>query len=475
MRKIVVVLGIFAFNIGLFTLTSVYAQDAQPGAPGIGVSLYPSFGNGGYDVRHYTVDLTVDPSENLITAGIVTLEATATQALSSFNLDLIGFENINVSVNDSYAETTRDGQELTIVPAEILSRGDLFTVVVRYSGEPTLTTSVALPVFAGWVFYGDGIFVVSEPDGAATFFPVNDHPLDKATYTLRVTVPEPFDVAMNGVVTEIIDNGDTTTTVSEVNQPMASYLLTINIADFDLMEATAINNVPIRNYLASELPTLVSDSLADQAAMLAYFETLFGDYPFDVYGSVVLNTELGGALETQTLSIFGADAFEEGDPFNNEAIVAHELSHQWFGNSVSVNDWSDIWLNEGWATYAEELWLAYDNGDDDLLDQQMRDYYQFAQDAQLIPPGVPEADDLFNASVYVRGALTLHALRERIGDDAFFEIAREWAGRYAYGNADTDDFIALANEITGDDLAAFFDGWLYQEALPSIPEMGLGE
>jgi aminopeptidase N len=425
-------------------------------------------------VQHYTVELTVDPVQNQITEGVVTIEATATQNLSAFNLDLISFDDVFASVDGSYAEIVRDGQELTITPAESIDEGESFLVIVRYSGQPEATTSVALPVLTGWVFYGDGIFVLSEPDGTANFMPVNDHPLDKATYTLRVTVPKPYQVAMNGVVTGIIDNGDSTTTVTEVNQPMASYLLTINIGDFEVQDAgTGESGVPIRDYLAVGLPDTVSAALVDQESMMQYFQSLFGDYPFDVYGSVVVNTETGSALEGQTLSIYGVDMFYDEDEFNNEGIVAHELAHQWFGNSVSVADWSDIWLNEGWGTYAEELWIAYANGGDVLLDTRMRDYYQFAVDIRMSPPGAPAADDLFNVSVYVRGALTLHALRVRVGDDAFFEIARAWVEEYAYSNATTADFIALANEISGDDLGAFFDAWLYQDDVPPIPEMGL--
>ena len=471
MRKLAVIV---LAMMGLFTLNAVFAQEA--GDSGVGDSLYPEFGNGGYDVQHYTVDLTVSPEENLITNGVVTIEAIATQDLSAFNLDFTGFEDVNASVNDSYAEVERDGQEMTITPGEPIAEGDEFTVVVRYTGEPESALSVAIPVFTGWVYYGDGIYVVSEPDGAAAFYPVNDHPLDKATYSLRVTVPKPYSVAMNGIVTEIIDNGDTTTTVSDVNQPMASYLLTINIADFELVdEGTGASGVPIRNYFDAGLPDIVRAAFEDQEAMMVYFESLFGDYPFDIYGGVVVNSEVGGALETQTLSIYGADMFYEDDLFNNEAVVAHELSHQWFGDSVSVADWSDIWLNEGWATYAEELWIAHDNGGDSVLDERMREYYQFAIDVELEPPGNPPANDLFNGSVYYRGGLLLHALRVRVGDDVFFEIAREWVSRYAYGNAGTDEFIALASEISGDDLTAFFDAWLYQDEIPPIPEMGLGE
>jgi len=461
----------------IFALTltfPAFAQDPQPGSPGVGDSLYPGFGNGGYDVQHYTLDLIVDPASSFI-VGETTIEATATQDLSAFNLDLIGLEVGAITVDGEPAEFSREGQELTITPAAPIRSGAEFVTVISYTGVPENIYSVAIPVLTGWVFYGDGIFVLSEPDGAANFYPVNDHPLDKATYTLRVTVPKPYSVAMNGIVTEITDNGDTTTTVSEVNHPMASYLTTINIAQFELVEDGEVDGVPIRNYFDVGLSDAGRANFARQAEMMVYFESLFGDYPFDVYGSVVLNTETGTALETQTLSIFGIDMIDENDPLAGESTVAHEIVHQWFGNSVTLADWRDIWLHEAWGTYGEGLWIEYNDGRA-ALDSWIHETYAYISEQVefLSPPGSPPADDLFNTSVYYWGALALHALRVRVGGETFFQIAREWHARYQYGNAGTAEFIDVVNDITGQDYTAFFESWLYSGDLPAIPEMALG-
>ena len=462
MRKL-----IFAAFVLLVVPALAFAQSGTPGDPGVGDSYYPEFGNGGYDVTHYTLDLSADVETNTI-ESVVTIEATATQDLSTFNLDLVGLEVESVTVNDQEADHKRDGQELTVTPADVLLEGDSFTVVIAYSGEPEEMTSVALPVLTGWIWYGDGIMVISEPDGTASFVPVNDHPLDKATWTLRVTVPKPYEVAMNGVVTEIIDNGDTTTTVSEVNQPMASYLLTINIGEFDLVEETGTNGVPIRNYFDVTLPDELREPFDLQDEMIGCYENLFGEYPFDVYGAVVINTETGTALENQTLSLFGADMLDPAYGDYAELVIAHELLHQWFGDSMSVGDWSDIWLNEGWATYGEGLWIECNEGADALEDWAIESY-DYAEYAEMLPPGDVPADDLFNESVYVRGGLTLHALRLTIGDDAFFTVGREWLERYRDSTATTDDFIALVEEISGEDLSDFFDAWLYEDQIPELP------
>ncbi len=460
MRKI-------SFVLLLLLALPVLAQDGTPGDPGLGDSYYPEFGNGGYDVTHYTLDLTADVESNTI-QSVVTIDATATQDLSSFNLDLVGLEVESITVNDQDADYKRSGQELTITPAEALPEGEPFTVEIAYGGEPESMTSVALPVLTGWIWYGDGIMVISEPDGTASFVPVNDHPLDKATWTLRVTVPEPYEVAMNGVVTEIVDNGSTTTTISEVTSPMASYLLTINIGDFDLVEEAGTNGVPIRNYFDATLPDDYREPFELQDEMIGCYEGLFGEYPFDVYGAVVINTETGTALENQTLSLFGADMLDPSYGDYAEMVIAHELLHQWFGDSVAVADWSDIWLNEGWATYGEGLWIECSRGRNALEDWAAENY-DYADYAEMSPPGNVPADDLFNESVYVRGGLTLHALRLTIGDDDFFALAREWYARFRDSNASTADFIALAEEISGQDLADFFDAWLYDEPLPELP------
>ncbi|MBI5297823.1 MAG: M1 family peptidase [Chloroflexi bacterium] len=457
--------------------TQVPATPTPPGrigAPGLGDSLYPNFGNGGYDVQHYTLDLNVRHVSTGDLHGVVTIEARAMQNLDTFNLDFIGFEIAGITVNGNAAAFTRNGQELTITPSQALEAGENFTTVVTYVGRPQALRSAALPVMTGWVI-GDGeSYVMSEPDGAATFFPANDHPLDKATYTLRVTVPNPFEVAANGVLTEASNNGTNTLHVFEVNQPMASYLVTINIADFDVETLEGPNGVQIRNYYAVGLPPEISQAFAQQDEMLAFFSDIFGPYPFDVYGSVVMNTQIGTALEAQTLSIYGSDMIQLDDLSYTETVVAHEMSHQWFGDSVSVADWRDIWLNEGFATYAEGLWLEHNEGRA-ALDEWVREEYTFVVDLQsyFSPPGEPPASDLFNAGVYDWGALTLHALRLEVGEEAFFQILKTYFERFKNGNATTDDFIAVAGQVSGRDLGAFFDGWLYSGDIPPIPTMGL--
>ena len=442
----------------------------SPGAAGIGDSFYPGFGNGGYDVQSYDLNLNISDVATSALTGVATIAANATQDLSSFNLDFIGFAIEGITVNGKPATYSRDGQELTITPSEPIYNSDPFTVEVKYNGSPTQITSVALPVLTGWVSYGDGSFVLSEPDGAANYYPVNDHPLDKATYKFTVTVPDPYQVAANGMLKEAIDDGTQTTYTFETRDPLASYLSTVNISNFDSQTGVA-NGIPIRNYFGVGIAADLLKPFDRQPEMLSFFNSIFGDYPFDVYGAVVMNTETGSALETQTLSIFGLDQLGRAD---SEEIVAHELSHQWFGDSVSLADWRDIWLNESFATYSQGLWVEHSQGHE-ALNQWVTDEYNSVAGNfdQLVPPGKPMPDDLFNSGVYDWGALGLHALRLQIGDDAFFQTLKTYFDRNKGGNVTPDDFINAAETVSGQELNPFFDRWFYSDTLPEIPELGL--
>jgi aminopeptidase N len=208
--------------------------------------------------------------------------------------------------------------------------------------------------------------------------------------------------------------------------------------------------------------------------MLVYFSDVFGPYPFEVYGALVIDARFGAALETQTLSIFSIAMLDPNQLRGSEEVVAHELAHQWFGDSVSVGDWRDIWLNESFATYAQALWLEHMQGRG-ALDERIRQMYSFVRRERnsMHPPGEPPADALFNAGVYSWGALCLHALRLEVGEEAFFEILKTYFERFKNGNARTDDFIAVAEEVSGKELSAFFDSWLYSEDVAPIPELGL--
>ncbi|HET6953305.1 MAG TPA: M1 family metallopeptidase [Acidimicrobiales bacterium] len=432
---------------------------AAASTTGLGDPYYPGAGNGGYQVDRYVLDLRWDPVARQL-ANVTTIEAEATEDLDSLSFDLVGMEPTQVTVDGAAAGFAREGdRELIVTPSEPLAGGDPFVAVVTASGGPT-DIDGPFPVRPGWFGEDGEIYTVFEPDGAATLFPVNDHPSDKATYEFRVTVPQDLEVAANGRLVETIPGDGVATWVYVASDPMASYLVQLAVGDLVFQESEGPGGLPIRHAIDADVAESIGGrgSAIDRSAeMIDVFDDLFGPYPFESYGVLVVDEALGFALETQTLPIFGIDAA------TSDEIVAHELAHQWFGDQVSPATWSDVWLNEGFATYAQWLWSDSQGRDIDAM---------AASTAELggldTPPIDPGPDDLFNATVYERGALTLHVLRDQIGDDAFFTLLRTWLERFGGGSASTADFEALAEEVSGAELTPMFDAWLREPQMPSL-------
>ncbi|MCY4020208.1 MAG: M1 family metallopeptidase [Chloroflexi bacterium] len=458
---------ITAFNLHLLRVLSlallmfassatVFAQ--QPGAPGLGDRLYPRLGNGGYDVQHYSINLVFTPESNYIAATAI-LEAVALLDLASFNLDLYELTVDSVQVNDMRATFRREEEELVIRPVQTIPAGAAFQVAITYAGVPQPIADPAVPwIKLGWQEWADGYFAaVSQPSGSMNWFPCNNHPLDKASYSFRITVPQGLTAVANGVLRETITNDDGTRSfVWEMEQPMASYLALVAIGDFVAARDDS-GSVPIRNFFpagASDKSMAGYDVTGD---MMAWLSDLLGPYPFAEYG-VVAVPGYPTALESQSLSIFGASGAAE-------SVVLHELLHQWFGNSVTLADWRDIWLHEGFATYFIALWRGKRHGADaySTFIDALR-----ASGMALKAPGNPERTELFGWSVYARGALVLHALRGEVGDETFFEILRTFYRENAYGNVATADFIAVAEGLSDSELDELFAAWLYGERLPDL-------
>jgi aminopeptidase N len=448
--------------------TSSTAQGTLTAVPdGIGDSYYPELGNTGYDVEHYLLDLVFDP-DSLTLTGLASITAAATSDLDTFNLDFIGFEIQELTVDGAPADFARSAEELTIRPQTPIPNGEDFDVAVLYSGTPGPLESAAISFGVGWNTSPSGQhYVVAEPDAARSWFPANDHPRDKATFTFRVTVPDPLVAAANGTLVERETDLGQATWVWEMPDPMAPYLATVVIGPYEIVEDTAstqLSGIRVRNVLPADLVAEPPPDLALQGEMIVFFEELFGPYPFDTYGIAVVD-DFPAALENQTLSVFGRALLFD-------LVLVHELAHQWFGDHVSPAQWEDIWLNEGFASYAEWLWIERQEGPAFLsvaIGDERQRFAEGFDTSGLRPPGEPPPDDLFSASVYRIGAMTLHALRLEIGNDAFFETLRTYVARFGGGTATTEDFIAVAEEVSGVDLDELFDAWLHGDTIPEFP------
>ncbi|MFC0861983.1 M1 family metallopeptidase [Sphaerimonospora cavernae] len=430
------------------------------GAPGIGDPAFPGDGNGGYDVRHYRLRLSYDPATKRL-AGSATIRARAVQDLTSFNLDLRGLTVSRVAVDGATAGFGRQDDELTIRPAYRISKGDRFEVTVDYSGLPEpIRDYVNLGTY-GFVATADGSFVTSEPNGAKTWFPSNDHPADKATYDFEITVPAGLTAIANGELDGEPKTVDGKTTfVWREKHPMASYLATMTTGKFEIRTGKSEKGLPVYAAVAPAFHGSLDNLYTETAKITDYWSTVFGPYPFSSTGGVIDDYSSGYALENQTKPIYGGFSPESG-------IIAHELAHQWFGDSVSITRWKDLWLNEGFATYAEWLWAEHRG--EATAEALFKRYYANAADPMwTYPPGDARATDLFNNSVYVRGAMTLHALRKAIGDAVFFPLLKKWTTEHRYGNVTTEQFVALAEQMSGKKLTALFDAWLFQPRRPAV-------
>jgi hypothetical protein len=646
----------------------------RPGAPGIGDPYFPLAGNGGYDVRHYGLDVRYTPdNDRLVAVAVIT--ARATQNLSAFNLDFHGLTLRSLTVDGRAARWARNGDELTFTPRKGLTSGRTFVVTARYDGVPGSISDPSLG--DGGVFHtDDGMVIVGEPFVASTWFPANDHPRDKAAYTVRVTVPRGLEAVSNGVLLSHTTKGAWTTWLWDAKEPMASYLATASVGQFrttsytagglryfdavdpDLFTAppahsgtqlaisqtgepaykrlTHTIDVPasggrttfwvsretesnwdyffveahtagaedwttlpdanghttqdtgnlcgyapdvhpfllhyltatddggcsptgssgtwhaasgvsngyeqwsvdlsafagkrielslsyendpsltppgvfvddiavstgqgttsfeadgdtldgwtpggpppgsepnpntwIAGTVADEPPTtgsLAAASLAREPEIIKFESDIFGPYPFSAVGGIVDDVPgLGFALENQTRPTYAREFFT--GPVDGDSVIVHELAHQWYGDSLSVANWRDIWLNEGFATYAEWLWSEHEGLG---TAQETYDYYSGipADDSfWTLRIGDPGPDNLFDEAVYVRGGMTLHALRLRVGDAAFFRILRSWAAIHAGGNVSIPQFIALSERISGQQLDDLFDAWLYTPSKPAL-------
>jgi hypothetical protein len=648
-----------------------------PGAPGMGDPYYPLDGNGGYDVQHYDLDVSYDPDTDRL-VGEATIEIRATQGLSAFNMDFVGLTIRSIKIDGRSATWTRDAGELTIRPRSGLDRGTRFTLVVRYDGVPQTLEEFGL---SGFIHTDDGAVIVGQPHVAATWFPANDHPSDKASFTFRVAVPAGLEVIANGLLVGQRTRNGWKTWTWDAKAPMATYLAGVGIGQFDMRSyqrsgikywdgidsslmadlappmtpvagtaltysqtgngsykrltrviavpaagatlsfqvnrdtegswdflfveartaggsdwttlpdanghtdqdtgACTLGDHPFLAHYMQDVPPddngtpddpeddiffpcaptgttgewhaisgasdgweswsialpgngvahpvevsiayasdssvqfrgVALDALSVTAGTTTSFEPdplaagwvappigpdgqdnadtwisatsvaaapglgasalvsfdrqpeilkfeaeRFGPYPFDTSGGIVDVAEIGFALENQTRPIYSQSFF--GGPDGNDFVVVHELAHQWFGDSLALDRWQHIWLNEGFATYAEWLWGEREGFEtaQEVFDSFMEipaddDFWQLAI-------GDPGPDQLFDFPVYGRGALTLHALRLQVGDRDFFRILKEWTRSKAGGTVTTREFIRLAERISHDDLDDLFAVWL---------------
>ena len=667
------VVGLVLVASMIWSTATAATATFRPGSPGLGDPYFPLDGNGGYDVKHYLLDIRYHPATDVL-QGTATIRARATQDLSRFNLDFVGLTVDSIRVDGSPTIWSRDGGELMVMPVEGIPRGQTFFVVVRYHGVPE-PIEEGLGI-SGFVPTNDGAVVAGEPHVAATWFPANDHPLDKAAYTFKITVPARVEAVANGELVRKWTQGGLTHWVWNAKEPMASYLATATMGQFDLtsyrhngirfwdaidpalfsvpeprtgeqyaisqrgdpsykrlmrkisvpqdgatlsfwisrdtepnwdfvfVEAKTVgindwttlrdlnghtsrdtgfscpfwhelhpflthyqtddsegsclpdgstgewwaasgssdgwekwkvdlsdfagktvrvsvsyasddfiqyagafvddivvstgqgstsfedDRVPFDGWYVAGAPVGsapnpndwiagtqadapppigedISASLEREGEIVDFLSSVFGQYPFSASGGIVDDVEFGFALENQTRPVYSPVFWTI--PGQGDIVVAHELAHQWYGDSLTLAAWKHIWLNEGFATYAEWLWSEHE-GQATVQESFEGLYSAIPEDDPFwsVVIGDPTPEFLFDFAVYGRGAMTLQQLRLAVGDDDFFEILQRWAKSRAGQNVTTGQFIALAERVSGEDLDELFDTWLFTPGKPDL-------
>jgi aminopeptidase N len=430
---------------------------AVPEEDGAGDPYYPQDGNGGYDVTSYHVSLSYDPESQEL-EGSTLIVSSATETLDAFNLDLTGMEVFEVEVDREPAEYERSGDhELEITPATPVGKGVTFATRVRYRGVPEQPEQGALGD-GGWqISSSGGAFAAGEPHSATSWYPANDTPKDKATFKLDARVPNGWSVVSNGVEEPPSPGSDGWTTYHWTEPTrIATYLTTIGIDRWSFDRSELPGGIPVVSAYAPgvEDKRQVESRLPE---IIQFLTEKFGPYPQSAAGGIYINESIGFSLETQGRPIYADWA--------DVSVVVHEQAHQWWGNSVTVDEWADICLNECFASYAQWLWDEAKNGVD--LDDLYRTSVARTTDQfwsrKLYDMG---AGNEFDA-VYDKGQLALHALRRQIGDEAFNRVLREWPAEHRDSNASWPEFEEFVTEIAGQDLTDFYEAWFHGEEQPA--------
>ncbi|MFF1479691.1 M1 family metallopeptidase [Streptomyces sp. NPDC058301] len=449
----------------------VLAAVPSPAPAGIGDPLFPRLGNPGYDVLSYDIGFTYQGDNSKPLEAVTTIDARATARLDRINLDFARGTVHGVEVNGKKAEFASADEDLVITPRHPVYGGQRLRITVRHTSDPRDAED------GGWVRTTDGLVMANQADAAHRVFPCNDHPSDKAMFTFRVDAPKEYTVVANGVETGRTRAGGRAVSKYRTEHPMATELAQVSIGRSAVVRRRGPHGLPVRDVVPAADRQQLERWLKKTPAEIAWMEKQVGPYPFETYGVLIADADTGFELETQTLSLFERSLFLRADfpEWYVDSVMVHELAHHWFGDSVSPRAWSDLWLNEGHATWYEALY-AQERGMRPI-ETRMREAYRQSDGWRATggPPAAPEPPapgqkiSIFRPVVYDGSALVLFALRQEIGTARFRELERRWVSDHRDGTATTANFVGLASKVAGRNLAGFFQGWLYGAETPPMP------
>jgi aminopeptidase N len=422
-------------------------------------SLYPEVGDPGVDALHYDLSLAWSPQTDTLDATEV-LTFRSTEDDDDFQLDFgEPLEISSVELDGSEVDYEHAGKDL-VVQAPV-REDQRYELTVVYSGTPE---PVDVPVQrsdfseTGFTITDDHeVWTMQEPWGAYSWYAVNDHPSDKALYDFTLSVPSPWMGIANGDLTSTEEEGGTVTTRWHLAEPAASYLTTLAFGEYDMTELAGPRDIPIRIFTPAGSPKPAGPMISPEA--MEWLEQYLGPYPFDTFGIVVVDSSSG--METQTMVTLG-----NSDYTLSEEVVVHELVHQWYGDTVTPDDWRDVWMNEGMAMYLQGMWEAEQAGI--TVDEQMDQWAEFEDDEREFagPPADYDRDKWGSGNIYYSPALMWHELRQRIGDKRFFDVVRDWPEEQENRSSNREAMFDFFEKHTGEELSAFFDAWLLGRQTP---------
>ncbi|AJC55550.1 MULTISPECIES: M1 family metallopeptidase [Streptomyces] len=463
-----------AAALGLAVAATIAAAAPQPAEPlGIGDRLFPMLGNPGYHVTSYDISLDYSGHNDRPMDVVTVIKARATANLDRLNLDFADGTVRSVLVDGQPARHEQAGEDLVLTPASHIHPGQDLRIVVQHTSDPRGRGD------GGWIRTTDGLAMANQADAAHRVFPCNDHPSDKAEFTFHITTPEGLVAVANGLPVGEGARGARRTWTYRTAHPMATELAQISIGRSSVVNHRGPHGLPLRDVVPSSARLPLARWLAKTPDQMAWMESKVGPFPFEAYGVLIADASTGFELETQTLSLFEKRLFTtvQLPDWYVESVMVHELSHQWFGDSVSPRRWSDVWLNEAHATWYEALY-ADEKGDHRAsLETRMRHAYEASDGwrAEGGPPALPKVPDkgrktgIFRPVIYDGSALVLYALRHKMGKAGFERLEREWVAKHRDGVAGTADFIDLASQVYGHNLSGFFWDWLYGAKTPPMP------
>ena len=452
---------------GIILAAVAAAGTTHPEKPqqSFGNLIHPLIAKNDIDVLHYHVNLTIFPEEKIIDGWVkITLKRTNQNAADfSLNILQLTVDSVEINAIPSLFEQT---EEIITIP---FPDTDQMEVTVYYHGKPGNDGSGGF-FFKDSVIYSYGEGINSYPPSMLRYWvPSHDVPNDKATLDMSITVPRPFDLVSNGELISLSESDTNRTFHWREDDPIATYLIAFAAADYDTLEKNYLSTdgdlIPLRFYVLPEYADAAQKDWENINSMMSIFENWFGPYPFEQYSMVQVPHR--GAMEHQSMTAYSSSLIT-GD-LSYEYIIAHELAHQWWGDWVTLSDWREIWLNEGFASYSEVLFFEVFYGEKAKQEHLQRQFNLYKRETFLRGHfSIYDPEYMWGGTVYDKGSWVLHRLRWFTRDSHFREILTRYGNRFAYGNATIAGFQAVAEEVYGKSLDTFFDIWLQNSGYPTL-------